>query len=169
MTSEEFEELLPAYLDGELNAEQTARVKSWLARSQEAREALEVYREMNVVLESRRERVPAVEPYIDAVLHKSFLSSARNVTNTMFSFPGISSLLLVFFGVALFVYRQPITEWFKGMTDLTATSSMGLDWVRDALLQFSGADMWVITGVYVGLTVAILLSTSLMVMRFLRD
>ncbi len=169
MTSEEFEELLPAYLEGELNAEQTARVKAWLARSPEARESLEVYREHNVVLESRREQVPPPAPYFRAVYHRPLLSRARDITTTMFSFPAISSLLLAFFGIALFIYRDQITKWFTSKAELPGSSSLGLDWVRNALLQFSGADMWVVTGLYVGLTVAILLSTSLMVMRFLRD
>jgi predicted anti-sigma-YlaC factor YlaD len=169
MTSEEFEELLPAYLDGELNAEQTARVKSWLARSPQARDSLESYREINLFLESRSEQVPSSEFYSHAVFHKPFLSRARDITNTLFSFPGISSLLLVLFGIVLFIYRQPITTWIKGKTELPGSSSLGLDWVSNALQQFSGADMWTITALYVGLTVAILLSTSLMVMRFLRD
>jgi len=169
MTSEEFEELLPAYLDGELNAEQTARVKSWLARSPDARESLESYREINLFLESRSEQVPPAEFYSQAVFNRALLSRARDVMITLFSFPAISSLLLVLFGSALFVYRQQITAWVNGKTELPSSSLLGLDWVRSALLQFSGADMWTITALYVGLTVAILLSTSLMVMRFLRD
>lgn len=169
MTSEEFEELLPAYLDGELNAEQTARVKAWLARSPEARESLELYREINLHLESRLEQVPAAAPYFRAIYKRSLLSRARDITITMFSFPAISSLLLGLFGIALFIYKDQITRWFTNKAELPGSSSLGLDWVRNALLQFSGADMWVVTGLYVGLTVAILLSTSLMVMRFLRD
>ena len=169
MTSEEYEELLPAFLDGSLNAEQTARVKSWLARSPEARESLELYRVINVQLESRRDQVPSTEPYFRAVYHRSLLRRASSVMTALFSFPGISSLLLGLFGIALFVYRDQITNWFVSKAELPGSSSLGLDWVRNALLQFSGADIWVVTGVYVGLTVAILLSTSLMVMRFLRD
>lgn len=169
MTSEEFEELLPAYLDGALNAEQSARVKSWLARSPEARESLELYRVISLQLESRRDQVPSPGPYFRAVYHRSLLSRATSVMTAMFSFPGISSLLLGLFGIALFIYRDQITKWFTIKAELPSSSALGLDWVRNALVQFSGADIWVVTGVYVGLTVAILLSTSLMVMRFLRD
>jgi len=169
MTSEEFEELLPAYLDGELNAEQTARVKAWLARSPEARESLELYREINLHLESRHEQVPPAAPYLRAVYHRSLLSRARDVMTAVFSFPGITGLLLGMFGIALFIYREQITKWFTSKAELPGSSSLGLDWVRSALLQFSGADIWVVTGVYAGLTLAIVLSTSLMLMRFLRD
>ena len=169
MTSEEFEELLPAYLDGELNAEQTARVKAWLARSPEARESLEVYRELNSFLVARKEQVPPPAPYVRAVYQRSLLSRARDVMTAMFSFPGISSLLLGLFGIALFIYKDQITKWFTSKAELPGSTSLGLDWVRDALLQFSGADIWVVTGLYIGLTVAILLSTGWMVMRFLRD
>jgi anti-sigma factor RsiW len=169
MTSEEFEELLPAYLDGELNAEQTARVEAWLARSPQARESLEAYRDINFFLESRREQVPPAELFTRTVFKRPMLGRARDIMNTLFSFPAISSLLLVLFGTAIYVYRNQITAWVNGKAELPASSSLGLDWVRNALLQFSGADMWMITGLYVGVTVAILLSTSLMVMRFLRD
>jgi anti-sigma factor RsiW len=169
MTSEEFEELLPAYLDGELNAEQTARVEAWLARSSEARDSLELYREINLHLQSRHDQVPPPAPYFRAVYQRSLLSRSRDVMTAMFSFPGISSVLLTLFGIALFIYKDQITAWFTSKAELPGSSSLGLDWVRNALLQFSGADIWVVTGLYVGLTIAILLSTSFMVMRFLRD
>jgi predicted anti-sigma-YlaC factor YlaD len=169
MTNEEFEDLLPAYLDGELNAEQTARVKEWLDRSPDARASLDAFRELNAVLESRREQVPAVAPYVNAVLRKSLLSRARDVTTVLFSFPAITSLFLVLFGVALYIYRERITMWFEGKATLPETGTLGLEWVRRALLQFSGADIWMVTALYVGLTIAVLLSTSLMLMRYLRD
>ncbi|MGD8413501.1 MAG: zf-HC2 domain-containing protein [Candidatus Latescibacterota bacterium] len=169
MTSEEFEELLPAYLAGDLNAEQTARVEAWLARSPQAGESLEVYRDIDLFLESRREQVPPAAPFARAVFKRPMLSRARDIMVTLFSFPAISSLLLIIFGTAIFAYRNQITAWVNGKAELPASSSLGLDWVRSALMQFSGADIWVITGLYVGVTIAILLSTSLMVMRFLRD
>jgi hypothetical protein len=169
MKPEEFEELLPAYLDGALNAEQTARVETWLERSADARESLEAYRRLEGLLETRREQVPPVAPYVRAVFARSNLSRVRAVLSVAFSFPAISSLILVLFGTTLFIYREPITDWFKRNAELPGSDSLGLDWVRSALLLFSGADIWTVTAVYVGLTVAILLSTSLMLMRFLRD
>jgi anti-sigma factor RsiW len=169
MTRDEFEELLPAYLDGELNAEQTDRVKAWLSSSVEGRQLLESYRQLNTLLESRREQVPPAAPYVRAVFRRPGLSRAREVMNAAFSFPSISGLLLALFGIALFIYRDQITNWFSSKAELPGSGSLGLDWVRHALMLFSGADIWVVTGVYVALTVAILLSTSLMVMRFLRD
>jgi len=169
MNRDDFEELLPAYLDGGLNAEQTARVETWLERSADARESLEMYRRLDGLLEKRREQVPPADVFIQAVTRRSVLSHARRVMDAAFSFPAISSLLLVIFGFTLFVYREPITAWFTRAQQLSGTNSQGLEWVRNVLLQFSGADIWTLTAVYAGLTVAILLSTSLMVMRFLRD
>jgi anti-sigma factor RsiW len=169
MTSEEFEELLPAYLEGVLTAEQKARVELWLKRSPEARESLESYRQLDSMLESRRDLVPDAAPYFRAVFRRSALSRARDVMDTLFSFPAISSILLALFGVVLFIYRETITAWFNRTSEMPGSSSFGLEWVRNVLLQFSGADIWVVTGVYVGLTLAILLSTGMMVMRFLRD
>lgn len=169
MQPEEFEELLPAYLDGALNAEQTARVEAWLERSADARESLEAYRQLEGLLETRREQVPPAAPYARAVFARSRLSRVGTVMRVAFSFPAISSLLLVLFGTTLFIYRESITAWFNRNAELPGSDSLGLDWVRNTLLLFSGADIWTVTAVYVGLTVAILLSTSLMLMRFLRD
>jgi anti-sigma factor RsiW len=169
MNPEEFEELLPAYLDGALNAEQTARVEAWLERSAEAREALEEYRRLEAFLAARRELVPPAAPFARAVFARPYLSRVRAVMSVAFSFPAISSLLLVLFGTTLFIYRGPITAWFNRNAEVPGSESLGLDWVRSALLQFSGADIWTLTAVYVGVTLAILLSTSLMLMRFLRD
>ncbi len=169
MTSEEFEELLPAYLEGDLTAEQEARVEAWLKRSPQARESLEAYRELDVMLESRREKVPAAAPFFRAVYQRSMLSRARDVMMAAFSFPAISTLLLGIFSFVLFVYRDQITAWFKAKAEVPASSSLDLAWVREALLQFSGADMWMVGGLYVAVAVVILASTSLMVMRYLRD
>jgi anti-sigma factor RsiW len=169
MNPEEFEELLPAYLDGALNAEQTARVDAWLERSAEAREALDAFRRLDAYLETRREQVPPSAPFVRTVFARPYINSVRAVLNVAFSFPAISSLLLVLFGITLFIYRGPITAWFNRNAEVPGSESLGLDWVRNALLQFSGADIWTVTAVYVGVTVAILLSTSLMLMRFLRD
>ena len=87
----------------------------------------------------------------------------------VFSVPVITSILLALFGIVLFIYRETITGWFNRTSDVSGANSPGLEWVRQVLLQFSGADIWVVTGVYVGLTLAILASTGMMVMRFLRD
>lgn len=169
MKHEDFEELLPAYLEGALNAEQTARVEAWLERSDEARESLEAFRRLEGVLEMRRGQVPSPDPFVQKVFARSNLSRARAVMDAAFSFPAISSLLLLLFGTTLFIYREPITAWFNRAQELPSATSPGLGWVRDAVLQFSGTDIWSLTAVYVGLTLTILLSTGWMLMRFLRD
>jgi anti-sigma factor RsiW len=166
---EDFEELLPAYIDGALNAEQTARVEAWLERSDEARESLEAYRRLEGMLEMRRGQVPSPDRFVGAVFARSTLSRARAVMDAAFSFPAITSLLLAMFGVTLFIYRGPITAWFDRAQELPGATSPGLGWIRDVLLQFSGTDIWSLTAVYVGLTLAILLSTGWMLFRFLRD
>ena len=169
MNHDDFEELLPAYLEGALNAEQTARVDSWLERSADARESLGVFRRLDGLLEQRRAQVPPAEGFILAVTRRSVLSSVRRVMNVAFSFPAISGLLLALFAFTLFVYREQITSWFNRTPEFSGSNSHALEWVRSVLLQFSGTDIWTLTAVYAGLTLIILLSTSLMVMRFLRD
>jgi anti-sigma factor RsiW len=169
MKDNDFEELLPAYLEGALNAEQTARIETWLERSAEARQSLEDFRVLEGLLESRREQVPPAADLLRAVQARTNLSRIRTVMNAAFSFPAISSLLLILFGFTLYIYREHITSWFDRSAEFPGFESLGLEWVRNALLHFSGADIWTVTAVYAGLTIAILLSTSLMLMRFLRD
>lgn len=166
---EELEELLPAYLAGDLSAEDAARVEVCLGESAEARESLEAYRALESVLEMRREQVPPVDRFAKTVFAKSRVDKVRTVMNAVFSFPALTSAMLVLFGIVLFIYRKPITAWFDQKASLPDSTSLGFEWVSAAIVQFAGTDMWMLTALYVAVTVLILLSTSLMLMRFLRD
>ncbi len=169
MTNEQFEDLLPAYIDGGLNAAQTSRVEAWLESSAEARRALEDYRELDTLLEQRREQVPPAAQFLRAALQPSLRARVHRVLDTVFSLPGVSGILVVLVGIALFIYRQPITNWFNRTPDLPGANSNGLEWLRTTIMQFNGADIWTMTAIYVGLTLLILGSSSVMLMRYLRD
>lgn len=169
MRLDEFEELLPAYLDGALTAEQRSRIEAWLDGSEEARQSLEAYRRLESLLEMRREQVPPPDRMLHAVFRGSLLSRVRATMDTVFSFPMISSALLILVGIGVYVLRDPITAWFSRTPPVPGADSRQLQWVQTAIQYFTGADVWTLTAIYVGLTVAILLSTTLMVMRFLRD
>ena len=67
MNHERFEELLPAYLDGTLSAEESARVEAALAESAGLRESLEQYRALEDALVMRREEVPPVDAFVPAI------------------------------------------------------------------------------------------------------
>jgi hypothetical protein len=170
MDHEQLEELLPAYLDGALNAEQTDRVRTWLEGSAEARQALEDFRQLDVLLESRRDLVPPASRFIaSAALAPSLQDRARRVMDTLFSLPGISGMLVVLVGIALFIYRQPITDWFNRTPQVPGSDRLGFEWLNAVLVQFSGADMWTMAAIYAGVTLLILGSSGAMLMRFLRD
>lgn len=166
---EELEELLPAYLDGALDPARTARVAEWLERSPRARASLEAYRSIDAVLESRRELVPDAASYLRAAFRRPLPSRARDVMVVMFGLPGVTTMLLGLFTVALFLYRDRLAAWFGAAAPVPGAESLGLGWVRDALLAASGVDIWTLTAVYAGVTVLVLVSTSVMLMRFLRD
>jgi hypothetical protein len=169
MDPEQLEELLPAYLDGALNAEQTDRVRTWLEGSAEARRALEEFRQLDILLESRHDLVPPAAPFARAVRTTPLHTRVRRVMDAVFSFQGISALLVVLVGIMLFIYRQPITNWFNRTPDLPGSDGLGLEWLNSVLLQFSGAGIWAMTAVYAGLTLLILGSSGAMLMRYLRD
>ncbi len=169
MNYEQFEDLLPAYIDGGLNAEQTNRVEKWLEGSADARRALDEFRELDMLLEQRREQVPPAAQFVHSVLKPSLRTRVHKVMATAFSLPGISGILVALVGVALFLYRQPITNWFNRTPDLPGASSNGFEWLRTTIMQFSGTDIWTMTAIYVGVTLVILGSSSVMLMRYLRD
>jgi anti-sigma factor RsiW len=168
MNREELEKLLPAYAAGELSPDESTRVEASLEEFPEARESLEEFRALESVLLTRREQVPAPDQYVRAVFAASRLDKARKVMDTLFSFPALTGAALVLFGVVLFVYRTQITTWFNRKASLPDTESLGLDWVGAAIVQFAGGDVMMLTAIYVAVTLLILLSTSLMLMRFLR-
>ena len=120
------------------------------------------------VLESRREQVPSVDRYVKGVFAASSLHKARKTMDALFSFPSLTSAALVLFGIVLFVYRGPITDWFNRLANLPDKESLGLSWVSTAIVQFAGGDVMMLTAIYVAVTLLILLSTSLMLLRFLR-
>jgi hypothetical protein len=169
MNREELEELLPAYLAGDLSAENKARVEAYLEESAQARESLEAHRMLESVLQMRREQVPPVDRFTKAVFAGTRLHRARVTMDAVFSFPALTSAMLILFGVVLFLYRHSITAWVNQKASLPDSQSLGFEWVGAAIVQFAGGDMWMLTGIYVAVTVLILLSTSLMLMRFLRD
>lgn len=168
MNREDLEKLLPAYAAGELSPEEAAAVEAFLEEFPEARESLEKFRALESILLARREQVPAPDRYVKAVFVSSRLAKARKVMDTIFSFPALSGAALVLFGVVLLVYRKQITAWFNQKASLPDTESLGLDWVGAAIVQVAGGDVMMLTAMYVAVTLLILLSTSLMLMRFLR-
>ena len=168
MNREELEKLLPAYAAGELSPEEAAAVEASLEEFPEARESLEEFRALESILLKRRELVPAPDRYVKAVFAGSRVDKVRRAMDTLFSFPGLTSAALVLFGIVLFVYRKPITAWFNQKANLPDAESLGLDWVGAAIVQFTGGDVMMLTAMYVAVTLLILLSTSLMLVRFLR-
>ncbi len=168
MNREELEKLLPAYAAGDLSPEEAARVEASLDEFADARDSVEAFRVLESVLRDRRAQVPAVDQYLKAVFATSSLHKARKTMDALFSFPALTSAALVLFGIVLFVYRGPITAWFNRMASLPDTESLGLNWVSTAIVQFAGGDVMMLTAIYVAVTLLILLSTSLMLLRFLR-
>jgi len=168
MNREELEKLLPAYAAGDLSPQEAAAVEASLEEFPEARQSLEEFRALESVLLARRELVPAPDQYVRAVFAASRLDKARKAMDTLFSFPALTGAALVLFGVILLVYRKPITAWFNQKASLPDTESLGLDWVGAAIVQVAGGDVMMLTAIYVAVTLLILLSTSLMLMRFLR-
>jgi anti-sigma factor RsiW len=168
MDREKLEELLPAYLSGDLSAEEAARVEACLEESAEARDSLKAYQALESVLQMRREQVPPVDRFAKAALGRSSLRRTRFAMDAVFNVPVLTGAMLAIFGIVLFLYRNPITAWFEQKASLPDSTSLGLEWVSAAIAQFAGTDMWMLTAMYVAVTVLILLSTSLMLMRFLR-
>lgn len=169
MRFQEFEELLPAYLEGDLSVAEAARVDAFVASSPDARETLEAFRALESALRKRREQIPPVDKFVKTMFVSSRLHKARVFMDAVFSFPALTSAVLTLIGIVLFIYRAPITEWITQKASLPDSKSLGLDWVGNAIVQFTGGDIWMLSALYGAVTVLILLSTSLMLMRFLRD
>lgn len=169
MKPDDFEDLLPAYMDGDLTAEQRSRIEAWLDSSEEARRSLDAYRRLDSMLALRCEQVPPPDRMLHAVFRGSLLGRVRVTMDSLFNFPMISSALLILVGIGAYLFRDPITTWFSRTPRVPGADSRQLQWVQTAIQYFTGADVWTLTAIYVGITIAILFSTTLMLMRFLRD
>jgi len=193
MNHERFEELLPAYIDGTLSADERAHVESALAESAALRESLEQFRSLEDALVMRREEVPPVDRFIPAVPAAAVAESTLETASIpapysahehtrlqgwlrgLVSTPALAIMSCIVVALWVFWNSERIASFLNARAgEQVVVPNLGvLDGLGGSISMLTeiltGGDMMVLIGVYSVVTVAILGLTGYMTMRFVRS
>jgi len=185
MNHDRFEELLPAYLDGDLSAADRAELESALEASAELRDALEQYRTLEQTLVMRRDEVPAADGFLgwmesapaesapaDSTLAGSAPARAdrlRRWMDAILSVPSLAVMACIALATWTYWHVDAIAAFFTRAGQTTS----GLDALGRSLntvmMQYTGGDMTTLIAAYVAVTLLIVAATGMMTMRFVRS
>jgi anti-sigma factor RsiW len=194
MNCEHCQNLLPAFLDGELSSGDDAALNAHLAGCESCREALAGYRALEDVLVARRDEVPAADGFIrgvftapaadaDAPAVRAAVSRAvspalrtvspafhraRVIMDAIFSVPGLAAVFSVIIGAMCFHYRAVISSWINHASASTPSTAGASLWFNQALTTYAG-DMTQVFIVYGVATALIAVTGYWATMRFIRE
>jgi len=182
MNREHFEELLPAYLEGDLDAATRAQVRAALAGSAELRASLDAYRALEDSLVMRREQVPPASQFLGWLPQRAFSralareharSPLHRVSDTLFSAPALATLGFLVIGMWSFWHKSAIAAFFsERRVDTTGVESgfnSMLQGLNAMLTTLAGGDMMVMMVIYGVITLGILAFTGALTVRFVRS
>ena len=169
---ERIEVLLPAFVEGSLAGGDAALVASHVDSCASCRESLAAFAVLEESLVLRRAEVPAVDAFLPN-LAATHARAARahaplfKVFRAAMSLPGISILLVMWGTMFALSFRTNLAN------DITRYSSLER-WkaltalATQQLTSITGGNVWVLTAVYLALTLAILGSMGAMTLRYVR-
>lgn len=178
MNEKHFEELLPAYLEGDLDEATRAQVEAALAGSAELRASLDAYRSLDDALVMRREMVPPAAQFLTwlpgrAAAPAHAYSRMHRFIDAVLSWPALAALGFVVLGMWSYWNQSAIATFFnEGRVDTSGfdSSMTTINHGFNALLAaLSRSDMNVMIGIYGLVTIAILAATGVITMRFVRS
>jgi anti-sigma factor RsiW len=175
MSCGRIEELLPLYVDGDLAGEERRMVDDHLAACGACRESLAAYRVIESALVSRRELRPAAARTAAAVIER-VRPRAYRYRRPLFGWifggmgaPGLAGAALLLAGIALYVFRGVVADFFAWMEEPTAAvySRGAAEWTQWVAGATGGSDLALLV-TYLGTTAIIMLAGSWMVLRLVR-
>jgi predicted anti-sigma-YlaC factor YlaD len=179
MSCDEFEDLLPLYVEGDLAGEEGRRVGEHLAVCATCRESLAFYRELESSLVSRRDLRPSPKRTATVVSERLGLRKRWRPLDAWVGVPAVASAGFILLGLVLLVFRDAVTEFFGGVAEnvvvrfgqgFSAGSSRALEaWTRGVDQLVGVGNEWLLLSVYAGVFALIMLTGSWMVLRFVRE
>lgn len=172
MSCEHFEELLPVYAEGELLAEERARVDAHLHTCDSCRESLAFFVRLEDTLAERRELRPSDAVAAGRIVHRVGFEKQRRFVAALTGLPAAISGALIAFGIVLFLARGAVQDF---LTHLGAIRFSGDFAARLSEITSTGlgavavGSEWVWAVAYLGVVALILSSGSWMVLRYVRD
>ena len=172
MNCQDIENLLPAYIEGDLDTADRARVDAHLETCDGCRESMAFFVELESSLESRRALRPSGAETARQVARRVGLRRSWDFFPALRGLPAMISGGLIALGVILFVLRAPVVRLITGLGDIHLKSGLGRETsaLFTSLLGFaSQGSVLTWSVIYGGVVAVILLSGSWMVLRFVRE
>jgi len=157
-------------------------VDAALAASPALRESLAAFTALEDALVSRRALVPPAERFLRGVFATARAAAppkrrARSRVQRWFdaavSLPAVTAYVCLTTAIAAFVYRDAVARLVARLTEkpnVPAVPSLpDASGVTNAIVAATGGEMWVLSVVYGGVTLLIVLTLSLVTTRFARE
>jgi len=169
---EKIEALLPAFVSRDIAKADAAMVASHVDSCASCRESLAAFAMLEQSLVSRRAEVPPVDSFlpdlaavrVPAAHHRSPLLT---VFRAAMSVPGISILLVMWGTMFALSFRTHLANDITRYSSLERWKAL-TEFATQQLTSVTGDNVWVLTAVYVALTLAILGSMGAMTLRYVR-
>jgi anti-sigma factor RsiW len=171
MSCKHFEELLTAYAEGEVTADEKRRVDDHVESCEACREALAFYVSLETSLLDRRSLPPSAARTAHRVVRAVGLRTRPAWVPALTSLPGVAALAMILFGVVGLFFGNPLSRLSGGSDDLHIGSRFNgvmEQWMRAADTVAAGNE-YTLPIVMAGVTALFLLAGSLMVLRYVRD
>lgn len=160
------ESRLPAFLDRELGAEETALVRAHLDSCEGCRASLAAFESLEASLVLRRAEVPPVERFLPGFAVAYHPSVLVRALRALTSVPGVSIVLAMWAGMLAFNFRGPIGRALSLSTPDNLVG--GIDRLADFLVLLTDGNVWLLIGMCTMVALAIAASTGAMTLRFIR-
>jgi anti-sigma factor RsiW len=172
MKCDRIENLLPAFVEGDLAPADESAVHAHLSGCERCRESLSAYRVLEDALSLRRTEVPPVDAFLRGVFEPAAstnLHRARMLMDALFSFPALASFSCLVLGWLAFAYSDLVArslDWFVGETSILGRFA---HWMTASLSTLTGGDMIVAVAAYSVLTLLILGSGTWMTLHYVHN
>ena len=169
MNCEHVEDLLPAYAEGDLPAEERAGVDTHVEGCASCRQSLEFFTRLEASLVRRRELVPSSPATSRRIVRRLGLRPRQIIPPELVGLPGLIAVALIVLGAASLVFRRTVVEFVEGHENVGFEWSVLLErWVGSVGALTAGSE-WALLAVYLGTFALIALTGSWMVLRFVHD
>jgi len=168
MKCDHVEDRLAFYVENEIDAAERREIESHLATCQVCEESLAAYMQLEASLVQRRDRVPAAGPVAARVMQRVGYSRRRDVVRVLLGWPGMVGSAFVTAGLLVLFGFNPFQGMLGRLTGSAGYEIPLLEWVNQ-WISLVPDDTMMLSVVYSGIVALILLTGSLMVLRYVRD
>lgn len=172
MSCDRYENMLSAFVEGDLSREDEAALDTHLSACESCRESLAAYRALEDQLVLRRDAVPPVGPFLGAVFAPAVspaLHRARVLMDRIFSAPSLATFAFFVVGWLLYAYSDVVQGWTNQVAGAAPVAGRFAGWLSSLSAALGGGDMMTVALAYTGVTLLILASGAWMTLHYVQS